>query len=187
MNYYLDLRLRPDPEIATSHLLNAVYGKFHLALVSGNHTDIGISFPRSEESAPRLGDTLRLHGSADVLAGFMAIPWLGHLVEHVGASKVSPAPPAAGHRAVGRIQVKSSPERLRRRYVRRHGVSHEDAVALIPDTVAECTDFPYLRLLSKSTGKNFRLFIRHGEILSRPIPGEFNSYGLGAGATVPWF
>lgn len=187
MNHYLDLRLRPDPEIATSHLLNAVYGKLHLALVSGNHTDIGISFPRSEESAPLLGDTLRLHGSADVLARFIAVPWLGHLAEHVGATTIRPAPSAAHHRAARRFQVKSSPERLRRRYARRHGVSQEEAVALIPDTVAECTDLPYLRLRSTSTGNNFRLFIRHGEIVSQPVPGEFNSYGLGAGATVPWF
>jgi CRISPR-associated endonuclease Csy4 len=187
MNHYLDLRLRPDPEIATSHLFNAVYGKLHLALVSGNHTDIGVSFPRSEESAPLLGNTLRLHGSAEVLARFISSPWLGHLAEHVGISSVRQAPPVVAHRAVRRIQVKSSPERLRRRYVRRHGVSQEEAVTLIPDSVAECTDLPYLRVRSTSTGNNFRLFIQHGKILAQPVPGEFNSYGLGAGATVPWF
>lgn len=187
MNHYLDLRLRPDPEIAISHLLNAVYGKLHLALVAGKHSDIAISFPRADDSAPLLGDTLRLHCSKDTLTPFTTLSWLGHLREHVGMSQVKEVPSAARHRVVRRIQVKSSPERLRRRYVRRHGVSQQDAAALIPDSVAQNTNLPYLRLRSHSTSRDFRLFIRQGEILRHSVPGRFNTYGISSEATVPWF
>ncbi len=187
MNHYLDLRLRPDPEIATSHLLSAVYGKLHLALVAGNHRDIGVSFPRGGESTPLLGDALRLHGSESALTHFHSIPWLGHLAERVASTAIREVPSAARHRAVRRVQVKSSPERLRRRYMRRHGVSQEEAVVLIPDSTAQLTDLPFLRLRSGSNGKYFRLFIHQGDIQSHPAPGVFNTYGVGDGATVPWF
>lgn len=49
------------------------------------------------------------------------------------------------------------------------------------------TDLPWLNLRSLSTGQSFRLFIRHGELLSAPVVGMFSTYGLSATATVPWF
>lgn len=47
------------------------------------------------------------------------------------------------------------------------------------------TDLPWLNLRSLSTGQSFRLFIRHGELLSAPVVGMFSTYGLSATATVP--
>lgn len=187
MDYYLELRLQPNPEITTSHLLHAVYGKLHLALVAGNHSDIGISFPRCGDSSPLLGDTLRLHGSQATLIRFVSAPWLSNLTDYIDISSIREIPSGVRYRAVRRIQVKSSPERLRRRYVRRHGVSSDEAVTLIPDTVAKLTDLPFIRVQSRSTRTHFRLFLHHGEILENPVPGQFNAYGIGTGATVPWF
>jgi len=49
------------------------------------------------------------------------------------------------------------------------------------------TDLPWLNLRSLSTGQSFKLFIRHGDLLSTPVSGMFTTYGLSATATVPWF
>ncbi|WP_244588639.1 type I-F CRISPR-associated endoribonuclease Cas6/Csy4, partial [Escherichia coli] len=35
--------------------------------------------------------------------------------------------------------------------------------------------------------QQFKLFIRHGDLLTEPVKGEFSSYGLSATATIPWF
>jgi CRISPR-associated endonuclease Csy4 len=46
---------------------------------------------------------------------------------------------------------------------------------------------PYLALKSRSTGQPFSLFLHHTPLQPQPAPGSFNAYGLGRGATVPWF
>ncbi len=40
---------------------------------------------------------------------------------------------------------------------------------------------------SLSSQQQFKLFIRHGDLLTEPVKGEFSSYGLSATATIPWF
>lgn len=40
---------------------------------------------------------------------------------------------------------------------------------------------------SLSSQQQFKLFIRHGDLLKEPVKGEFSSYGLSATATIPWF
>jgi len=46
---------------------------------------------------------------------------------------------------------------------------------------------PYLDLVSDSNGKRYRRFIQVGELLDRPVAGEFDQFGLSKTATVPWF
>jgi CRISPR-associated endonuclease Csy4 len=68
MNYYLEIRLLPDPEFVPSLLLNVLYNKLHSALVKLNCGDLGISFPqyRQEKTDKRmhpLGTCIRIHVS----------------------------------------------------------------------------------------------------------------------------
>ncbi|MGG2681140.1 type I-F CRISPR-associated endoribonuclease Cas6/Csy4 [Pseudomonas aeruginosa] len=91
------------------------------------------------------------------------------------------------YRQVSRVQVKSNPERLRRRLMRRHDLSEEEARKRIPDTVARALDLPFVTLRSQSTGQHFRLFIRHGPLQATAEEGGFTCYGLSKGGFVPWF
>lgn len=187
MDHYVDLTLRPDPESAPAHLMSALFSKLHLALVAQRSEHIGISFPDVQAERQWLGDCLRLHGSPADLAGLTSIPWLAGVRDHVHATAVLPVPPGVRHRVVSRVQAKSSPERLRRRQMRRHGIDAAQALERVPDAAAERLNLPYIHLRSHSTAQPFRLFIRHGALQESATLGSFNAYGLSTSATVPWF
>lgn len=187
MDHYLDLTLLPNPEIAQPHLMAALFGKLHLALVAQRSEHIGISFPGVQTSRVWLGDCLRLHGSQADLNALMASNWLLAMRDHLRATAVRPVPAGVGFCVVSRVQAKSNPERQRRRQIRRHGITADEALARLPDSAAEKLDLPYIQLRSQSTGQPFRLFIRHGQLQPTAISGSFNAYGLSTTATVPWF
>ncbi|MCL1528910.1 type I-F CRISPR-associated endoribonuclease Cas6/Csy4 [Xanthomonas nasturtii] len=188
MDHYVDLQLRPDPELAPHQLLSSLYARLHRALVQQQRQDIGVSFPCHDTRKPHLGTNLRLHGRHTALQALMASAWLQGIHDHLTVSPIVRAPAGSQHRQVTRVQAKSSPSRLRRRAMRRHGIDAVTAAQCIPDAVAEQLSLPFVVLGSCSTGQaSFPLFIRHGPLLSEPKNGSFNSYGLSQEATVPWF
>jgi len=188
MDHYLEIKLLPDPEFAPAVLMNALFAKLHRGLVDLNSTRIGVSFPylKTELKHRSLGDRLRLHGNADDLQQLMALPWLSGMHDHTVISEPASVPAQAGFCMVRRVQAKSSPERRRRRLMRRHGLSKEAARQCIPDALEERLDLPFVTMKSRSTGQNFRLFINQ-QAVSQAITGGFNHYGLSLTATVPWF
>lgn len=187
MDHYVDIRLRPDPEFPEYQLMDALYAKLHRRLAQDNRQDVGISFPTLNERSQKLGATLRLHGSAAVLNALLATPWLGGMVQMVDLAPVTPVPANARHRRVSRVQAKSSPERLRRRAMRRKQIDSEAAQALIPDSAAERLHLPFVEIASSSTGQRFRLFLRHEAVQAEPSSGSFNAYGLSRTGSIPWF
>ncbi len=187
MPNYFDIDLRPDPEFSPAHLLAALYAKLHRALVRVEANSIGVSFPGYDKLAHRLGDRLRLIGPADDLARLMALDWLSGMRDHVSVGGAAPVPANAMHRALRRVQAKSNPERLRRRQMRRHGLTEAQAREQVPDSVGERLDVPFIQLTSASTGLTFRLFIRLGPPQATSVAGSFNGYGLSTVATIPWF
>ncbi|WP_045728736.1 type I-F CRISPR-associated endoribonuclease Cas6/Csy4 [Xanthomonas sp. GPE 39] len=188
MQHYLDLHLRPDPELAPYQLLGALYARLHRALVTLNTTRVGVSFPGHDNRVPTLGTHLRLHGDAHTLQELMATNWLHGMGDHMTITNIGAVPPDAVHRHVTRVQAKSSPARLRRRAMRRHGISEDLAVQRIPDSAAEQVRLPFVVLGSRSTGQAaFPVFVKHGPVQHDPVAGDFSSYGLSRGATVPWF
>jgi CRISPR-associated endonuclease Csy4 len=187
MDHHIDIGVLPDPEFPPHQLMNALYAKLHRALAVENSTRIGVSFPGFSLKAPHLGTRLRLHGDVAALSALMASGWLTGMRDHVTLTPLTQVPETAEHRIVRRIQVKSSPERLRRRLMRRHDLDAQQARQRIPDEVAHMAKQPYVQLRSTSTGQSFRLFIDHGTPQSHAIAGDFNTYGLSQTATVPWF
>lgn len=188
MDRYVEIRLRADPEIAPHQLLSSLYGRLHRALVQLASRDVGVSFPDYDVQRPSLGTRLRLHGSAQSLHHLMSTTWLAGMRDHVDVMPIADVPARATHCRVSRVQAKSSPARLRRRAMRRHGLDVTSAEQRIPDTAAEQLKLPFVVIGSCSTGQpSFPLFIRQEGGVSGAVAGEFNSYGLGRGATVPWF
>ena len=187
MDSYLELQLLPDPEFAATLLMDALFAKLHRALAASGETRIGISFPDVDKADGTLGQRLRLHGSAADLARLNASNWLKGMRDHLKLSEISPVPDHAQARQVRRVQAKSSPERQRRRAIRRLALSPEAAAERIPDSSAERLNLPYLTLTSQSTGQQFRLFIDHRPLQATATPGEFNAYGLSQTASIPWF
>ncbi len=201
MDHYVDIRLQPDAEFAPAMLMAALFTKLHKALAAGGHQDIGVSFPQIDaaDTAPArtsrtgahpryaLGQVLRLHGTSLALHKLLTTDWLMGMRDHVVCGAVLAVPTDSRHRVVSRVQAKSSPERLRRRQMRRHGLTVEQAQERVPDSAAETLNLPFLTLRSQSTGQTFRLFIRLGPEQPAAVSGDFGAYGLSTQATVPWF
>lgn len=185
--HYIDLTLKPDPEISAPHLLGALMDRLHMALVEGQHQDIGVSFPGYSCKPRTLGNILRLHGNREVLEGFDTQSWLKGLRDHIHQSAINAAPNGALRRCLVRKQFKTNVERLRRRRMRRKGETHEQAEAAIPDHMARLPDLPYVQLHSRSTGQPFALFIamQNSEVQSDTV--TFNTYGLSSTTSIPWF
>ena len=187
MDRYLDIRILGDPEFNVSVLMNSVFGKLHLALVEMDAREIGVSFPAAPRNKINLGDRLRLHDRNYGLEQLMERNWLTGLRDYIRVGSIEPVEGNTHHCRVKRVQPKSNVQRLRRRYAKRHGVSEQEAADLIPDSVEQRLDLPFLQLKSKSTGRHFRLFIDQSEPQNEAVAGEFNTYGLSDSATVPWF
>jgi len=187
MDAYIDIHLLPDPEFPTPTLMNALFAKFHRGLVSYGEGAIGVSFPDVKEGSRSLGQRLRLHGTIENLSSFQQTDWLTGMRDHVSTSALSVAPNSARYRIVRRIQVKSNPERERRRLIARKGITIEQARQVIPDSMAETLNLPYLILTSQSTRQRFRLFVDHGPVQKQQVTGKFSAYGFSSIATVPWF
>lgn len=187
MNHYLEIAVLPDPEFTASTLMSVLFSQLHSVLVAENGGMVGVSFPEVDQSKPSLGSRLRLHGTANELERLLETEWLAAMRDYVRVSKVSIVPSVAQHIVVRRVQVKSSPERLRRRLIKRKGISEKEARMAIPDNSAKMLNLPFVSLKSKSTGQFFRLFIDHCNIRENPVAGTFSKYGLSSTATVPWF
>ena len=186
MAHYLDILLRPDPETTPQQLMAALFAKLHRTLVQLGSTGIGVSFPEYKAAPPYLGNTLRLLGTEEDLHRLMGQPWLSGLQDHIEQAAVQPVPAHATHRRLSRVQAKSSPERLRRRQMKRHGLTEQEALARLPDACAETLALPFLMVRSASTEQSFKLFLRC-EPASASAGGLFNAYGLSTTATIPWF
>lgn len=186
MTHYLDIHLLPDPEFPPHQLLGALYSKLHRALVRMQAPTLAVAFPGYSEQAHTLGHVLRLIGPAADLARLMALNWLVGMHDHVKASDPQPVPANATHRLLQRVQAKSNPERLRRRQIKRHGLTEAQALERIPNSATELLSMPFVRLTSASTGQTFPLFLRLGP--TQPaVSGSFNAYGLSPTATIPCF
>ena len=186
MDHYLDFIVLPDPEFRGAMLLGALFSKLHRRLVALESDDIGISLP-DHEKAPPLGSRLRTHGTRERLETLMQEEWLGGMRGQLEIAPILPIPAEALHRGVRRRQYKTNAERLRRRRMRRHGETYEEACSRVPDSFARKVTTPFLIVNSSSSGQRFSLFVEHEPVRSQPVSGLFNAYGLSREATVPWF
>lgn len=187
MSHYADIKLRPDPEFPTHQLMSALFGKLHRALVSLRADQLAASFPEYSEAPTSLGTILRVIGPPTELDRLMAAEWLQGMRDHVALRAPASVPAGAEQRHLRRVQAKNSPERLRRRQIRRHGLTSAQAQERIPDSSAERLELPFVQLRSASTGQTFRIYVRLGPSLPNAVPGSFNAYGLSVDASIPWF
>lgn len=189
-SHYIHIQLLPDPEFSQAHLMNALYAKLHRALVQLGTSDIGVSFPAYSLAPKTLGNAMRLHSHAEALQNLLATDWLRGMRDHTHVSEVLATPTQVQHKQLVRKQFKTSAERLRRRRMKRKGETAEQAAAAIPNSIERQPNLPFAVLRSSSTGQPFHLFLELKAAVKAPQPlqkGAFNTYGLSATATVPWF
>ncbi|MFG1173690.1 type I-F CRISPR-associated endoribonuclease Cas6/Csy4 [Erwiniaceae bacterium CAU 1747] len=184
MDYYQDIRVTGDAETSVPVVLAQLFMRLHKTMGKVAEGRIGISFPQVNKT---LGSQLRVHGTHDDLTALQQSAWLHGLRDYIVCAEVSAVPQEKSWRVVKRVQVKSSAARLRRRSVSKGWLSEEEAQQRISLLNEQRTDLPYVMIASGSNGHAYPLFIEHGPIQSLPAAGRFNSYGLSATATIPWF
>lgn len=184
MDHYLDIRLLPEePEVSENFVMNALFAKLHLRLVQLDATTIGVSFPLHSK---RLGPLVRLHGTESELTQLMAADWLQGLKGYSACSDITAVPGVTHYRTVRRVQAKSAHNK-RQRSIRKGWLSESEAQKRIPDLQQRELKQPFVQLKSRSSGQLMRVYIEHGPLQPAPVVGTFNTYGLSATATIPWF
>jgi len=184
MQYYVEIRILPDPEFPPSVLMNTLFAKLHYALAKAEHRGIGVSFP---DAGNDLGGILRIHGGQKKLHHLMGTQWHSSMLDYADVTTMQRAPEKCHYRIVKRVQARSSAERLYRRSVKKGWLSPDAAEKKIANCNEKRLKHPYVRIKSASTGQLFRIFIDQGKIFDSPVQGDFSAYGQSLGGTVPWF
>lgn len=183
---YLDIRILAGAEefgganVVWSALMQAVHG----ALASTSCSTVGVVFPQYGKQA--LGQTLRLVGPEQDLKGVISAMRIARLSDAVQVSGAGEVPTQSSWVTVRRIQRKTSTERERRRFAKRF--PGKDPVKAVPDEARHpYPETPFVALRSTSTGQAaYRLHIQQ-QVAQGEVPGQFNTFGLSAQATLPQF
>lgn len=183
MDFYLDIKIKPDDEMRENVLLNKVYTKLHKALLTQKSTGIAVSFPCYKVI---LGNVIRLHGSEEKLTRLQSFNWLGGLKGYCDISLIQSIPNEVVYRTVSRIQSNMTEAKLRR-LVKRESISQDEIKGYKAKMFQKGLGNPYLELDSSSNGHKHRRYIAFGEIVKSATQGEFDFFGLSKTATTPWF
>lgn len=192
MDYFIDVKIKPDAEMRENVLLNKTYTKLHKALSAIQANDIGVSFPKYRL---KLGDVIRLHGSEGRLVELQGMNWLGGLSGYCDVSTIQSVPQTVQCRTVSRVQTTMNLKKLAQRVAHQKEsgeLKSEDEVKAYEQQYkakmfAAGLDNPYLELQSVSSGKLYRRYIQFGTLQDEPVHGEFDHFGLSKHATIPWF
>lgn len=183
MDHFIDIQIKPDAEMRENLLLNKVYTKLHKRLCELKSTDIGISFPQFNVI---LGKVIRIHSSEQKLTELQAAQWLDGLAGYCMINPVQNIPDDVQHRVISRIQSNMTESKLRR-LIKRGSISANEVKAYKAKMFQKGLDNPYLDLESASNGHIHRRYLQFGELLTEPVSGVFDQFGLSKTATVPWF
>lgn len=213
MNYYLEITLLPSLDLNLFGLWSKVFQQIHLGLVEmqddQKQVPIGVSFPEYMigEKYSVLGAKCRLFAQDEAtVARFDAPKWLARLSDYVHCTSIRPVPDkVAGYAIYRREHAKTNPERLARRYAKRHDLDFEAAWNGVVELRADSNGgetypksfrycdmpnqriaTPFIRLQSLSNGQSFCLWIKK-IVVAESSGSGFSSYGLSAATTVPEF
>ena len=212
MNYYQEITLLPDADIALGFLWQKVFQQVHIALVDHkvgvNQSAIAIGFPDYRQAQFPLGNKLRLFAEdLEVLERLAIQKWLIRLEDYVHVKGIKPVPSEVSYVSFVRKQVKS-PERIERDmqkkavlWAAKSGKSFEECITELSKSkpTGSCR-LPFIYLHSQQTKQRspekyskFPLFIEMHQ-QKAPQDGLFDCYGLSAKAngkssfaTVPHF
>lgn len=184
MDHYIDLHFQADEEVPIYFIRNKVFAKLHKALYELEENTIGISFPNYKT---KLGDILRIHGEQSNLTVLQQKNWLGGLAGYCDVGEVLLIPVAVkGYRTISRVRSNMSNAKLQR-LKKRGSITVEEMKRYDIKMIKTFLTNPYLELESTSNGHKHRRYLQFGVLVSEPVVGKFDSFGLSKTATVPWF
>lgn len=193
MKSYLEITLKPQPDIPLYFLWEKVYQQIHLALVEIQDADgkvtVGTSFPEYDADQHQLGRKLRLLApSQETLESLNVCKWLSLLTDYVHIASIRDVPTnITDYVFFKRIQTKSSNARLAKRKAKREGISYGQALQVLDNHKEQVSKAPYIHIKSLSSDKRFRLMIDCISTKQSKNTKKFNTYGLSTKSCVPIF
>ena len=113
MDYYTDIKLKSNKEIWGNVLLNKVYGKLHIALVSLDSNDIAVSFPKKNITP---GNVIRIHSAEERLRELFKLNFLNDYKEYCLIADIKKIPKEVKYQIISRKKLSMSMSKLRTRH-----------------------------------------------------------------------
>ncbi|RUO42769.1 type I-F CRISPR-associated endoribonuclease Cas6/Csy4 [Aliidiomarina taiwanensis] len=215
MNFYQEVTVIETPDISPYFIWGKLFTQVHLALVEqkapNNRVPFGVSFPEYKcfndkgKAVKTLGRKLRVFAHTEQLLDQLDLQkWLMRLTDYLHIKSVQAVPSEVkSHVVVSRYQPVKNLERTTRRLAKRQGISFEEALKQQNQRFAELNgyslkqaeehyhnpvvkEFPFIKISSLSSGNNYSLHIVQ-RAMAKECKGDFNTYGLSNGATVPYW
>jgi CRISPR-associated endonuclease Csy4 len=210
MNYFQDITLLPDGDIALGFLWQKIYQQVHIALVEqkvdARHSAIAVSFPGYGSKGFPLGNKLRvLAKTKEQLEQLNLAGFLTRFEDYSHLKSIQPVPEGATPVAFIREQVKGHAriekdmQAKAELWADKSGKTLEECLQALTKTKPKAeSKAPFIWMESQQTkavnpehAARFPLFIQRVEA-AEPKAGLFTCYGLSAArgadiATVPHF
>lgn len=183
VNYFIDIIIKSTSEKSLNTLLNILYTKLHKIFCDLNAEGIGVSFPKYHIT---LGNVFRIHGDREILKKLLDIFMMNHSDYSYKVSDINPIPDGAKYRVISRKQPNMSQAKMKR-LLKRGSIINDEIHRYKAKFISSGLNNPYFELISESNGHKYRRYIEFGELLSQPIYGKFDEFGLSKIATIPWF
>jgi len=210
MDYYQDITLLPDGEIALGFLWQKIYQQVHIALVEqkvdDRHSAIALSFPEYGSRRFPLGTKLRVLASEiSQLERLNLAKFLTRFEDYMHMESIQPVPENTTAVAFvrqqhkGQARIEKDIQSKAELWAKKSGKPLEDCLAELDKTKPKAqSNVPFVWMNSLQTqaanpdhSARFPLFIARIEVPERNA-GLFNCYGLSTkrgseAATVPHF
>lgn len=196
MNYYQDITLIPDPDIALGFLWQKVFQQVHIALVDNKvapqYSAIAVAFPDYGSSGFPLGKKLRLLAPEKILLDKLnVIEWLSRFSDYVHIKSIQQVPEKTipvcfiRQHVKGAARINNDMQNKAHRWSQKTGKSLDECMTQLEKSKPlPGSDWPYIWLESQQTkqrvnaeNSKFPLFIKRLEMKGTQS-GFFSCYGL---------
>ena len=178
MKHYVEITILDTDN--KNHILSKLYSNVHGFI---NNKNIGVSFPNYNNK--NLGNKIRIFSNTkNKLDNFK---FSEALSDYVQCTKILNTPDNVKKYCIyKKVNLKQNKDYLVKRCSKRKGISLNDAYELYCDFAFQHSSSPYITLKSKSTGKNFRIYIN--KIPTNNLNfNNYSNYGLSNDSCVPEF
>lgn len=197
MNYYQDITLLPDAEVALGFLWQKIYQQVHIALVAQKldeqHSAIAVSFPDYGRNGFPLGNKLRvLAKEKEQLEKLNLVGFLSRLEDYTHLKSIQPVPESVSQvafvrrRVKGQLRIEKDMLDKAHLWSKKSGQSLALCLQQLEKSKPKATsELPFIWVESQESKKRagvsnkFPLFIERIE-LEGINEGLFNCYGLSA-------
>ena len=196
MKYYQEIELFDDGEVSIAFIWRKIFEELHRMFVRfkdrENLIPFGLSFPDIGQDRFPLGRRVRIFAMEREMLDQLGLEnSLRENGDYAEVHHILPVPTTESHAVFRRVQFKkTNPERLARRYAKRHNVTYEEALSryiqMDVEAVIKENKLPFVHFKSASTDQFVKLFIEK-QIHATPSEGLFGTFGLSSTTTVPCF